>query len=518
MPVEVVMPRLSDTMEEGTILKWLKKIGDEVTKGEPLVEVATDKANMELEAFESGVLDQVLVKEGETVPIGTQIAFLRKPGEAASAAAPQAPAQQPAPAPDAAPQQAPPAAPPPQQEAPSAPEAAPQEPPAAAQPAPLEAAAPEAPPSGQAPTAPPVPSPEAAAAAELPVPPPAPETAAPAAAAPPPTTEPAQPQPPAAEPAPSEPAAAEAEGEERIKASPLARRLAEEHGLDLSAVAGTGPGGRVTREDVEEFRAARQAAPAEAPAQAPPAEAPTPAATSTTPLGVPAAAAPVAAQPLTRMQETIVRRMVESKQQVPHFYVTMEIDMREAARLRKAANAAAAGSFEISFNDLVIKGVALTLRKFPHVNAFYKEGRIQFNQEINVGMAVALDDGLVVPVIHNADSKSLRQIAADAKGVAERARTGRLQSDDYLGGTFTVSNLGMFGVEEFAAIINPPQSGILAVGAVQPKPVVLDGEIKVAERMRVTLSADHRVYYGATAAQFLKELKRLLESPLEMVL
>ena len=415
MAVEVVMPRLSDTMEEGTVLKWLKKVGDEVKKGEPLIEVATDKANMEMESFEEGVLDKILVGEGETVPIGTPIAELRKPGEAPVAAA-----------------------------APAAPKAAP---------SPAEA------------------------------------PQAPAAAAP--------------------PATAPLEEGGRLKASPLARRLAEEHGLDLRQITGTGPGGRITREDVEELLARRpEAAPAAAPAAPAAPVAPT----------APPPAALGQLVPLTRMQETIVRRMVESKQTVPHYYVTIEVDMGEAGRLRRAANAAAGGAFEISYNDLVIKATALTLRKFPLVNASYRDGRIQMNEEINIGVAVALPDGLVVPVIHNAVAKSLRQIASEAKEVFERARTGRLHPDDYIGGTFTVSNLGMYDVDEFAAIVNPPQSGILAVGAVKPTPVVLDGEIKVAERMRATLSADHRVYYGATAAQFLKELKRLLENPLEIVL
>ncbi len=431
MPVEVVMPRLSDTMEEGTVLKWLKQVGDEVKKGEPLLEVATDKANMEMEAFESGVLDRILVNEGETVPIGTQIALLRKPGEAPSGGQQLAQAQ------------------------------------------PTSQAAAPAPPAAQ-------------------------------------TTQPSQ------APAEAPPAAPEAPEEgERVKASPLARRLAEEHDLDLRQITGTGPGGRVTKEDVDEFLARRPAQPA---AQAGVPTAAQPSRAPEAPLGQPGAAAPAASQPLTRMQETIVRRMVESKQTVPHFYVTVEIDMGEASRLRRSANAAAGGSFEISYNDMVIKAAALTLRQFPQVNSFYQNGRLQVNQDVNVGMALALPDGLVVPVIHNADAKSLRQIASASREIVERARTGRLQPDDYVGGTFTVSNLGMYDVDEFAAIINPPQSGILAVGAVKPKPVVLDGEIKVAERMRVTLSVDHRVYYGATAAQFLKELKRLLENPLEMVL
>lgn len=415
MPVEVVMPRLSDTMQEGTVLKWLKKEGEEIKKGEPLAEIATDKANMELESYYSGVVEKIVVEEGRAVPVGEQIAIIRSPGE------------QPA-----------------------------------ATPSPAEAA----PPAAVAAPAPPAPAAEAAP--DLP-----------------------------------------REGE-RIKASPLARRLAAEHGLDLSRLAGTGPGGRIVKEDVEEYLArARAAAPA--PEAAPPREErPAPA----------APAVPTAAVPLTRMQETIVRRMVESKTTVPHFYVTIEVDMGEASRLRQAANDAAAafGAQEISYNDLVVKAAALSLRRFPEVNAFYRDGRIYMNKEINVGIAVALPDGLVVPVVHDADKKSLRQIASDAKEIIERARTGRLAPDDYVGGTFTVSNLGMYDVDEFAAIINPPQSGILAVGSVKPKPVVVDGEVRVAERMRATLSADHRVYYGATAAQFLKELKHLLENPLELVL
>ncbi len=418
MPVEVVMPRLSDTMAEGTVLKWLKREGEEVQKGEPLAEIATDKANMELESYDSGVLDKIIVEEGKTVPIGEPIAILRKPGEQ----------------------------------------------PAAAPAAPREAAAP----------------PRAAAAAP--------------------------PPPPAAEAAPGE----------RIKASPLARRLAEEHGLDLSQVIGTGPGGRITKEDVEEVLAKGR------PPAAVPAAVPTPPPTREAPRGAPAVAPAVPGEevPLTRMQETIVRRMVESKTTVPHFYVTMEVDMGEAGRLRRAANANAAtvGAPEISFNDMVIKAAALALRRFPEVNAFYWEGRLRRNAQINVGVAVALAEGLVVPVIHDADKKSLREIASAAKETIERARTGRLLPDDYVGGTFTVSNLGMYDVDEFAAIINPPQSGILAVGVVKPQPVVVDGEVRIADRMRMTLSADHRVYYGATAAQFLKEVKRLLENPLELVL
>lgn len=437
MPVEVNMPRLTDSMEEGTVLKWMKKEGEEVKKGEPILELATDKANMELESFDNGVLDKILVPEGETVPIGTTIAIIRLPGEAPSAE-PSAPAK--------------------------------------------EAPAKEAP------------AEEAEAKEEAPAP-----------AVPPPTAA-------VEEPSEEAPSAAPAGEEERIKASPLARRLAEEHGVDLAAITGTGPGGRIIKEDVDEYLARRDAAPAAAPAEAPaaaPAAAPAP----------PAAPLPGEDVALSRMQATIARRMVESKTTVPHFYVTTEIDMTEAAKLRKQLNEAAAQfeAQEVSYNDLVVKAAATALKKYPQVNAFFQGDKIHYNESINIGIAVALPQGLVVPVVHDVDKKGLRQIAAEAKALIERSRNNRPGPDDYKGGTFSVSNLGMFDVDEFSAIISPPQSAILAVGAVKEKPVVIDGEIRVSLRMRVTLSADHRVYYGADAALFLRELKRLLENPLEML-
>ncbi|MHB1416414.1 MAG: dihydrolipoamide acetyltransferase family protein [Chloroflexota bacterium] len=429
MPEDVIMPRLSDTMEEGTVLKWLKKIGDQVNKGEPLVEIATDKANMEVEAYESGILDRIDVGEGEMVPVGTPIAAIRKPDEAPSAGAPAAPPQEK-----------------------------------------KEAGAPTPPPApAQAPT-------QELPQAEI------------------------YPQAPGRE----EPTEERPEG--RIKASPLARRLAEEHELDLRAIAGTGPGGRITKEDVDEYLARRRAA---APA------APRPAAAPPTPAAAPVPGADVE---LSRMQQTIVRHMIESKTTAPHFYVTIEANMDAAARLREEANAKAPEDQQLSFNDILVKAAAVALHDFPEVNASYRDGKIHYNDQINIGMAVAVPNGLVVPVIRDADKKTLRQIAAEAKALIERSRAGRPAAEDYLGGTFTVSNLGMFDVEEFIAIINLPQSSILAVGAVKPKPVVVDGEIKVANMMKATLSSDHRVYYGATAAQFLRALKRLLENPLDMLL
>ena len=437
MPAEVVMPRLSDSMEEGKVVRWLKKVGDPVQRGEPLAEIETDKAVMEMEAYETGTVDRILVQEGESAPVGEPIAYITPAGEAAPAAAPPPPPPPPA-------------------------------------------------------TAPPGPTAVAEGLAEMPLP-----------------TQPAPPKPSGAE--------------ERIKASPIARRLAEEHGIDLSKVRGTGPEGRITREDVELYLRPTQppvarpapseveAAPKEAPARpptAPPAPAPKPPA--------PAAGELV---PLSKMQATVAKRMAESKATVPHFYATTEVDMTEAAKLRQTLNETLAEQgIKLSFNDLVVKAAALALRRFPQVNSFYREGGIERHQAINVAIAVALEDGLVTPVIHAADRKSLVQIAADARGLEERARSGRLAAGDYEGATFTVSNMGMFEVDEFLAIINPPQSAILAIGSIQPKPVVSNGQIVVSQRMRASLSADHRVFYGVTAAQYLQEFKRLLQNPLSLLL
>jgi pyruvate dehydrogenase E2 component (dihydrolipoamide acetyltransferase) len=434
-PVEITMPRMSDTMEEGTIVAWLKKEGDRVELNEPLAEIQTDKATMELLSYGAGVLERIIVPEGQTVPIGEPIAVIAEDGASGQAAA-AAPAQQ--------------AAPPPA--------------------------------GGPAPAAP-------ATEAQAP---------APSAAPVPPRTAPVAPQP-----------APITEGE-RVKASPLARRLAQELGIDLARIRGTGPGGRVVRDDVLAFKEQQPAAPAAPTAEAQPAAAPAPA---------PAAAAPAEGPrvvELSRMMQVIARRMVESKTQIPHFYLTTEIDMVEAVRLAQQIAIAWEQPNRLPYNEIVLKATALALRRVPDVNAIFRDNRIEVYDRVHLGFAVAIERGLVVPVIRDCDRKSLREIAEEARHLAEKARSGRLTPADYEGGTFTVSNLGMFDIDEFAAIINPPQSGILAVGSIRAKPVVHEGQIVARERMRVTLSGDHRVYYGATGAIFLRELKRLLEEPMRL--
>ncbi|MFQ5848485.1 MAG: dihydrolipoamide acetyltransferase family protein [Candidatus Methylomirabilales bacterium] len=296
------------------------------------------------------------------------------------------------------------------------------------------------------------------------------------------------------------------EGGARIVASPVARRIAREQGVDLQRIRGTGPGGRIVKDDVEIFLAHR---PAAIPRPAP----------------VPVAAAPRAAlhdipheeRDLSRIRQTIARRMAESKQGAPHFYVTSEIDMTEALKLRQGLNALLKDGTKISVTDMLVKAAAKTLEEFPEANASFADGKLRVYQQINIGIAVALDQGLVTPVIPDCGNKPLSQIAQEAKGLVERARAGRLRPEDFTAGTFTISNLGMFDVEEFVAIINPPEAAILAVGSVNPKPVVVEGEVKVADRMRVTLSADHRVLDGVVAARFLQRLKVFLEQPLHLV-
>ncbi len=412
MPAEIVMPRMSDTMETGRIVRWLKQPGDRIEKGEPLAEIETDKAVMQLEAYEPGTLDKILLPEGESAPIGQPIALVETGREAT--ARPSAPVQ---------------AAPPAQPSAPPAPQPAPS----------------QAPP-------------------------------------------------------------------ERVKASPIARRIAEEQGIDLARVQGTGPGGRVTREDVEAYLS-RQAARTAAPARpAPPAPAPQPA-------PAPAlAAVPGETVELSRMRRTIGERMVESKTTVPHFYVTSQIDMSEALELRRRLNAAWEPE-SVGVTDLIVRACALALRKFPDVNASYAgEGRITRHAQVNVGVAVAMpDEGLLVPVVRDADRKGLREIGREMKGLVERARSGKALPGDFGGGTFTISNLGMYDVEEFVAIITPPEAAILAVGSIKPEPAVIDGEIKISNRMKVTLSGDHRVFAGQTGALFLQEVKRLLQNPLDLL-
>lgn len=332
----------------------------------------------------------------------------------------------------------------------------------------------------------------------------------------------------------SKSAPAPSDGNGRIKVSPLARNMAKEHEIDLTTIKGTGPSGRIIERDVQAvidaLTAAPKAAPAPAPKAAPaappakpaaappaPKPAPTPA-----PAPTPGAQEPevaVGEKPLSRMRQTIARRLLESKTTIPHYYLTMEIFMGEAMKLREQLNALAGNDTEkLSVNDLIIAAVGRTLRQFPHVNGYFKGDRIELHDHINIGVAVSVEDGLLTPVLHNADQKSLKQIATETKGMAERARANRMKPDDLGPGTFTISNLGMFGIDEFAAIINPPESAILAVGMVKKIPVVLNDTVQVAEVMKVTLSADHRIVDGALGARFLQELKKLLENPVNLLL
>ncbi len=296
--------------------------------------------------------------------------------------------------------------------------------------------------------------------------------------------------------------------QERVKASPLARRIAQEAGIDLAMVKGTGPGGRIVERDVQQFLASQQAAPR------PPIVEPTRPA-----VAVAEMPSLSGGEPLSRMRRLIAERTTLTKQTVPHFYVTMDIDMTEAMALREKLNASLPEDTpKLSVNDLVTKACALALARYPRVNVFYQNERIYPSGEIHIGIAVALPDGLIVPVLRHCERKTLKQIAAETRQLVEKARAGRLTPEEYTGATFSVSNLGMYGVDEFIAIINPPAVAILAVGAVQKQPVALDDDtIVVRPRMKVTISADHRALDGAVAAEFLRELKRILENPYVMV-
>jgi pyruvate dehydrogenase E2 component (dihydrolipoamide acetyltransferase) len=421
MASQVVMPKMSDTMEEGVVVKWLKREGDSVHPGEPLAEIETDKAVLELEAPTPGVLRRILVPEDSKVPVGQLIAVIAGADEDI---------------------------------------------------APLVGATPT--PSGS-PAAGGAPSPVGAAAS---------------------------------------PVVAAASLRERIDASPLARRMAEEAGIDIAQVRGTGPGGRVVKRDIEAFLAQRQLASPPSPALGAPAEV---AAQPRQP-AAPTPGADFHDRELSLMRQTIARRMAQSKTTVPHFYVTTEIDMGPALALRQSLNEAADGDLKISVNDLILKAVANALRQFPRLNVSYVDGKLRQHQRVHLSMAVALDDGLITPVIRDCDRKSLGEIAREARDLAERARARRLRPEEYTGGTFSVSNLGIYDVEDASAIINPPEAAILAVGRVREQPVVVDGQLTIGQRMKATLSCDHRVVDGALAAQFLGVLKRLLEQPLRLML
>jgi pyruvate dehydrogenase E2 component (dihydrolipoamide acetyltransferase) len=468
----VQMPRLSDSMETGKILRWLKKEGDQVQKGEPLVEIESDKANIEVEAYATGKLSKILVPEGESAPIGAVIAEI---GDGASAPtgekgpAPQGQAEAAEPKQGSRPAAA---------EAPKAQATKPEAHVAQAEKAVAATAQAAADAGGeQYPHGGPDDRTEVGAAAQ------------------------------AALNVIRRPA--EQENGERQRVSPVARRLAEEHGVDLRRVQGTGPGGRITKEDVEAAAQRRATSTPALPRERGKAM-------ERQPVARPSGEVEVVE--LSKLQTTVAMRLAQSAFSAPHFYVTSEIAMDDAVRLRQMFNEAVDKSEAISLNDLVVKAVALALTKFPEVNASWADGRIERKRDVNIGIAVGLPDRLIVPVLRNADKKSLKDIASESKQLIERARSNKASAQDYLGNTFSISNLGMYDVDQFTAIINPPDSGILAVGAIEDKPVVKDGQVVPGKRMRVTLSVDHRVFYGVTAAQFLQEVKRLLQSPMALVL
>jgi pyruvate dehydrogenase E2 component (dihydrolipoamide acetyltransferase) len=462
---DVVMPRLSDSMEEGTVIKWLKSVGDELAVGDELVEIETDKANMVYEADTAGTLSEILAQEGDTLPIGEPIARI---GDAAGTAAGDGAGMG------------------------AAPSGTPGDNGGAASESPAAPGVSEGEPSGAAPA--PTPSPAAV---------------------------------PAAAPAAQETSAAAVSPRSgdggRIKASPIARRIASERGVDIATLSGSGPRGRIVKADVERALAhGATGATAFETAPSVPGARPAPAA----PQGVPAAGDIETAKgatevvELTRLQQTVARRMAESKATAPHFYLQAEIDMTAAVEGRKALKAAAGEGEPVpTFNDMAVKACAIALREFPRANGAYKDGKIELYSRVNVGVAVAAQDALVVPTVFDADLKGLRQISAETKALAGKVREGTVTPPELSGGTFTVSNLGMYGVSNFQAVINTPQAAILAVGELKAKPVVLeDGSIAPRQLMGVTLACDHRILYGADGAQFLARVRALLEQPLGLAL
>ena len=454
--VKVLMPKGSDTMTEGKVLKWVKKEGDQVSAGDAVVEIETDKVDMEVEAMGGGVLRKILVQSGKVVPVGELLALIGKPDEDISAllkgeGAAAAPAPEPAPS---------------------------SHPPAIGSPAPAVA---PVPPSAGAALA--TPSPATAASGQV-----LKDASAPSALQP--------------------------ENGGRVLASPLARRMAHEMGLDLNRMTGTGPAGRIVRQDVE--RAAMLSGGARPPRLAeakPAAQQPAPAPE------LPRRPSPVPTgpefydEPLSSMRKVIATRLVQSKAPVPHFYLTIEVDMGRAKELRESAKVLNL-DLSLSYNDLILKACAAALQLHPHVNASFRGEAIRYHRRIHLGIAVAVDEGgLITPVIRNCEGKTLQEIAREAKDLVARARNRKLNPDEYVGATFSVSNLGMMGIEEFSAVINPPEGAILAVGEVAEKPVVVKGQIQVGLRCRMTLSCDHRVVDGATGAKFLQTLKQILENP-----
>jgi pyruvate dehydrogenase E2 component (dihydrolipoamide acetyltransferase) len=435
LSIDILMPALSPTMEEGSLAKWHVKVGDTVRSGDVIAEIETDKATMEVEAVDEGVVEEIVVPEGtENVKVNAPIARLKGEGEAA------------------------------QKPAPAAPEPAAQK--SAEKPS-TAAAKPQA------------------------------ETPEPAKAAAPPT--------------PAAPLAAQAGAGERVFASPLARRLAQQAGVDLSAIKGSGPHGRIIKRDLDGAQASPGARPSAGAASAAPRDV-----QSLEQQGI----APGSYEliPLTAMKRTVARRMTDSFRDVPHFPLTidLEIDALLAGRAKINAMLEKDG-VKVSVNDIVIKAAAMALKRVPDANASYSPEGIAMHHHADVAMAVAIDGGLITPIVRAAETKGLAAIAVETKDLAERARTRKLKPEEYLGGTFSVSNLGMFGIKSFASIINEPQGAILSVGMGEKRPVVRDNQLAIATVMSVTLTCDHRVVDGAIGARFLQAFQAMIEDPLTML-
>jgi len=439
MATQVVMPKLSPTMEEGQLSRWLKKEGDKVSMGEPIAEIDTDKATMEMQSLSNGVLRKILINEGESAPLGQAIAIIGEPDEDISSLLKSIGEKAPQPA------------------APAAKEAVPAD------------------------------EPEAKPAAKSEEPRPA-EPAA----------EPQQPSTPARE-----------DGRQLI--SPIAARMAAEAGISLSSLQGSGPGGRIVKRDIE-------AAMTEKPrAKTTPALRLGGAAAMSTDTSAVYEPSAYRDEPLSEMRRTIARRLVTSLGPVPHFFLTSEIDMERAADLRRAINELNP-DLKLSVNDVIIKVAAAALIAHPQVNASFQDKTIRHYEHADIGVAVATENGLITPIVRSADLKSLPQIATEVRELAGRARARKLKPEEYTGASFSISNLGMFGIDEFTAVINPPEGAILAVGAMAPKAVAREGNVVVRQTMRVTLSCDHRAIDGATGAQFLQTFKQILENPLYLFL
>ena len=465
MATQVVMPKLSPTMEEGQLSRWLKNEGDKVGVGEPLAEIDTDKATMEAQALANGVLRKILVPAGETVPLGAIIAIIGEPDEDISGLLNQASS--------------------------GGAQAEKKE-------EPVEQKAEEQPAKGDT-------------GGEAP--------AQPAGASDSGKAQPAQ-----------EPQAAEAEaggnGQRaqggRLIVSPIAARMAAEAGINLHDLKGSGPGGRIVKRDIEAAMSGAAATQPSAPAeQQPLAEAGTQLRAVPSPAQQPAQAPAEGATPyreenVSTMRATIARRLVTSLGPIPHIFLTTEVEMDRTVEMRRQLNELDPEN-KTSINDFVIKVAAVALMQHPAVNASFQDKTVRYYERADVGVAVALENGLITPVVRSANSKSVGQISREVKELAERARNRKLTPEEYTGATFSVSNLGMFGIDEFTALINPPEAAILAVGAVTPRPVVRDGEVTVRQIMRVTLSCDHRVVDGATGAKFLQTLKKILENPLYLI-